>query len=424
MKRRRKKEASNGEEATTKRVFAKSAAAAAIHIKLKSTTIKKPVKPSVRTQFGACKVCQDKASGVHYGVASCEGCKGFFKRSLYKHAKYKCKSGNKCKLTLKRRINCKACRWKTCLEVGMSEEAIKMGRIPKKVDSSTENGDPSPQESHNSQLIREAYQIVTLRQIVKKATCPPIMSLRMSQLTAHTSITSAFLNTPLQTNLLVCNILRDRAYQSYLEHIGRMMAPFYEKAQELARLKLDKPPGQDVNKHDLWAAYMAHTKDTIETTVKFIKSLPGFAQLNPGDLQVLLKKRTYMVTGFFKFKMFINNEYYLLLPEGIQFTKENVFKMSGSELGAQIIGLFGAVSEMRFEDDELALIVPYVLTLAESDKILYPQDVQKLNAYYQNALMYEFDLNARSDEFYEKFKQILLKFPGLALEWTSRPLDL
>ena len=25
--------------------------------------------------FGKCKVCNDKATGVHYGVASCEGCK-------------------------------------------------------------------------------------------------------------------------------------------------------------------------------------------------------------------------------------------------------------------------------------------------------------------------------------------------------------
>lgn len=28
-----------------------------------------------RYQFGNCKVCNDRASGIHYGVASCEGCK-------------------------------------------------------------------------------------------------------------------------------------------------------------------------------------------------------------------------------------------------------------------------------------------------------------------------------------------------------------
>lgn len=29
-----------------------------------------------------CAVCQDYASGYHYGVWSCEGCKAFFKRSI------------------------------------------------------------------------------------------------------------------------------------------------------------------------------------------------------------------------------------------------------------------------------------------------------------------------------------------------------
>jgi len=34
-------------------------------------------------QFGKCKVCYEKATGIHYGVISCEGCKvNFFKINL------------------------------------------------------------------------------------------------------------------------------------------------------------------------------------------------------------------------------------------------------------------------------------------------------------------------------------------------------
>ena len=81
--------------------------------------------------FGKCKVCKDKATGIHYGIPSCEGCKGFFKRSIEKNEKYVCYFGYKCVITPKQRKRCKYCRWRSCLAAGMSFEGIKMGRIPK-----------------------------------------------------------------------------------------------------------------------------------------------------------------------------------------------------------------------------------------------------------------------------------------------------
>lgn len=38
--------------------------------------------PSSKKDAHFCAVCSDYASGYHYGVWSCEGCKAFFKRSI------------------------------------------------------------------------------------------------------------------------------------------------------------------------------------------------------------------------------------------------------------------------------------------------------------------------------------------------------
>jgi hypothetical protein len=69
-----------------------------------------------------CIVCGDKASGRHYGVVSCEGCKGFFKRSVRKNVKYTCLGTNTCIVNKTMRNRCQACRWQKCVNSGMKVE--------------------------------------------------------------------------------------------------------------------------------------------------------------------------------------------------------------------------------------------------------------------------------------------------------------
>ena len=72
-----------------------------------------------------CKICGDKASGYHYGVASCEGCKGFFRRSIQKQMSYKCMKDGSCLIILLNRNRCQHCRFKKCIEMGMSRECVR-----------------------------------------------------------------------------------------------------------------------------------------------------------------------------------------------------------------------------------------------------------------------------------------------------------
>ncbi|XP_070583441.1 nuclear receptor subfamily 1 group D member 1 isoform X3 [Erythrolamprus reginae] len=80
-----------------------------------------------------CKVCGDVASGFHYGVHACEGCKGFFRRSIQQNIQYKkCLKNETCTIVRINRNRCQQCRFKKCLRVGMSRDAVRFGRIPKR----------------------------------------------------------------------------------------------------------------------------------------------------------------------------------------------------------------------------------------------------------------------------------------------------
>lgn len=69
-----------------------------------------------------CSVCGDKASGFHYNVLSCEGCKGFFRRSVIKSAQYTCKNNGRCEMDMYMRRKCQQCRLRKCREAGMLEQ--------------------------------------------------------------------------------------------------------------------------------------------------------------------------------------------------------------------------------------------------------------------------------------------------------------
>ena len=69
-----------------------------------------------------CLVCEDKASGRHYGIVACEGCKGFFKRSIRKSLMYSCRDGGDCPIDRLQRNRCRRCRLNKCLKMGMRKE--------------------------------------------------------------------------------------------------------------------------------------------------------------------------------------------------------------------------------------------------------------------------------------------------------------
>uniref|UniRef100_A0A8D9BZV2 Nuclear receptor subfamily 2 group B member 4 n=1 Tax=Cacopsylla melanoneura TaxID=428564 RepID=A0A8D9BZV2_9HEMI len=112
-----------------------------------------------------CSICGDRASGKHYGVYSCEGCKGFFKRTVRKDLTYACREGRNCIIDKRQRNRCQYCRYQKCLNMGMKREAVQEER------QRTKERDQNEVESTSGTLIEmpverilEAEQRVDMKQ--------------------------------------------------------------------------------------------------------------------------------------------------------------------------------------------------------------------------------------------------------------------
>lgn len=120
-----------------------------------------PKTPTPGSSEGRCAVCGDNASCQHYGVRTCEGCKGFFKRTVQKNAKYVCLANKDCPVDKRRRNRCQFCRFQKCLAVGMVKEVVRTdslkgrrGRLPSKPKTAVEASSTTPNVNIIASLVR------------------------------------------------------------------------------------------------------------------------------------------------------------------------------------------------------------------------------------------------------------------------------
>uniref|UniRef100_A0A8C4UZF3 Nuclear receptor subfamily 2 group C member 1 n=1 Tax=Falco tinnunculus TaxID=100819 RepID=A0A8C4UZF3_FALTI len=101
-----------------------------LFLMFKIFTDNSPSEQGLNKVFDLCVVCGDKASGRHYGAVTCEGCKGFFKRSIRKNLVYSCRGTKDCVINKHHRNRCQYCRLQRCIAFGMKQDSVQCERKP------------------------------------------------------------------------------------------------------------------------------------------------------------------------------------------------------------------------------------------------------------------------------------------------------
>ncbi|CAH8596534.1 unnamed protein product [Schistosoma turkestanicum] len=114
-----------------------------------------------------CSICSDRASGKHYGVFSCEGCKGFFKRTVRKELTYICRDNQECQIDKRLRNRCQYCRYQKCLRAGMRREAVQEERQQQQLQLEAQRSPTSPDQNRdllsvNSMIMSDTNLIQSL----------------------------------------------------------------------------------------------------------------------------------------------------------------------------------------------------------------------------------------------------------------------
>ncbi|CAH8434639.1 unnamed protein product [Schistosoma turkestanicum] len=120
-----------------------------------------------------CVICGDKASGKHYGVISCEGCKGFFKRTVRKQLVYVCRESGQCPVDIRKRTRCQHCRFEQCLAKGMKKEAVQEERHRQPSSNSVPSISKTPKTERKGPGRRSAFSNKSVESIStdQQATC-------------------------------------------------------------------------------------------------------------------------------------------------------------------------------------------------------------------------------------------------------------
>ncbi|XP_066147805.1 ecdysone-induced protein 78C isoform X1 [Euwallacea fornicatus] len=371
--------------------------------------------------FVPCKVCGDKASGYHYGVTSCEGCKGFFRRSIQKQIEYRCLRDGKCLVIRLNRNRCQYCRFKKCLAVGMSRDfcafpAVRYGRVPKRSRERSVEDNPS-------RVSTTAPDVISV-----VSPCPNTTE-AMSPTSAVTNTTSVIVDNDnkqlgvydyiilgvSQAHLANCNYIEER-----MKNLQRRpLVPLHNYKLEDEEDETDDGDDDAVasstaeslenDRGWLWQQFAACMTPSVQRVVEFAKRIPGFSSLGQDDQLILIK------LGFFEVWLThiarFTNAQSMIFDDGTTVTRQQLETMYDAEFVSSLVHFANTFNALALNDTEVGLFSAIVLLTADRPGVTDIKSIEHHKDKLIEALKVQINRNHTNE--LQVFNNLLIKLPEL-----------
>ncbi|XP_038047952.1 steroid hormone receptor ERR2-like [Patiria miniata] len=344
-----------------------------------------------------CMVCSDKATGLHYSVNTCEGCKGFFKRTVQKQLKYACRgighSGG-CLITKESRNNCQHCRYKKCLSVGMNVTAVREDRAPGgrphakklKSDPTTPALEPEPQAQD---------------QATERSHCEDILDAASSseeQDSRHDDIMA-----PDKSNDMMQLLEELKASRPDIIPVG---------GSQDVEGPGDEAVGEQAS--DEASSMMQCGYKELQLIIRWAKKVPGFTDLSIGD-QMCLLKSSFMELNILRLayrSMATCRNKILQFAEGVVLNEEETVKMGWDlELIKSTCTFAKRLSEMNVDYSDFCLLNALILSFPDAAGLQDKEVVQRLQARFMDCFYFYCQTKRPQDT--KHYGQMLLRLQAL-----------
>uniref|UniRef100_A0AA85KNS9 Nuclear receptor domain-containing protein n=1 Tax=Trichobilharzia regenti TaxID=157069 RepID=A0AA85KNS9_TRIRE len=361
---------------------------------------------SIKATFTPCKVCGDKASGYHYGVISCEGCKGFFRRSIQKQIEYKCLRDGKCLVIRLNRNRCQYCRFRKCLAAGMSKDSVRYGRMPRRA-RGPDCGRDGPEASmvmqqHNS--VPNSMRIdatggngVVVGGHASAFIPPPSGSSEMPNnsvpsTTGRYGICSRPTNDHLGLYETILTI--SQAYQNFSPYTDEKIKLMRCRPITLSNVTREFWP-EKVDEHRLrmHEELSQLLAPCIQQVVELAKRIPEFSSLGQPDQLVLIKAAFFEVWLVQASRLISTHDRKITLADGKQITKQELDFVYSPSVVCSIFSFSENFNALMLNDTEIALCCTAVITKPNRYGLMEPNKVAVIQDHHLAALRMQLERN-------------------------------